>query len=70
VGAAGRRPSVPPRAALEALLWLLWIGGRWQDFPEASPSESTCRRRINEWTDSGLLIEVWLRLVELAEEIG
>jgi transposase len=39
-----------------------------QDLPESSPSESTCWRRINEWTESGLLIEVWLRLVEFAEE--
>lgn len=67
---AGGRPPVPPRAVLEALLWLLRNGGRWQDLPEGSPSESTCRRRLKEWTDSGLLVEVWSRLVELAEELG
>ena len=68
--AAGGRPPVPPRAVLEALLWLLRIGGRWQDLPEGSPSESTCRRRLREWTESGRLIEVWSRLVELADEFG
>lgn len=68
--ALGGRPAVPPRAALEALLWLLRIGGRWQDLPEGSPSESTCRRRLKEWTESGLLVEVWSRLIELADELG
>lgn len=66
----GGRPVVPPRAALEALLWLLRIGGRWQDLPEGSPSESTCRRRLREWTETGILVEVWSRLVELADELG
>ena len=68
--AAGGRPPVPPRAVLEALLWLLRIGGRWQDLPEASPSESTCRRRLKDWTETGLLVEVWSRLVELTDEFG
>lgn len=67
---AGGRPPVPPRAVLEALLWLLRIGGRWQDLPDWAPSESTCRRRLREWTETGLLIEVWSRLVELSEELG
>ncbi|MDQ3331941.1 MAG: transposase [Planctomycetota bacterium] len=66
----GGRPPVPPRAVLDALLWLLRIGGRWQDLPEGSPSESTCRRRLKAWTEAGLLIDVWPRLVELANELG
>ncbi len=67
---AGGRPPIPPRAALEALLWLLRNGGRWQDLPVGSPSESTCRRRLREWTEQGILAEVWSRLVELADELG
>ncbi|MGC1272514.1 MAG: transposase [Planctomycetaceae bacterium] len=66
----GGRPAVPPRAVLEALLWLLRNGGGWQDLPDASPSESTCRRRLIEWTESGRLVEVWSRLVDLADEFG
>jgi transposase len=67
---SGGRPPVPPRAVLEALLWLLRNGGRWQDLPNGSPSESTCRRRLREWTERGILAEVWSRLVELADELG
>ncbi len=67
---AGGRPPVPPCAVLEALLWLLRNGGRWQDLPDPFPSESTCRRRLREWTEQGILAEVWSRLVELADELG
>jgi transposase len=55
---------------LEALLWLLRNGGRWQDLPDWTPSESTCRRRLKRWTEQGLLTEVWSRLVGLADELG
>ena len=43
---AGGRPAIPPRSALEALLWMLRNGGPWQDLPKYFPSESTCRRRL------------------------
>ncbi|WP_437226567.1 transposase [Planctomicrobium sp. SH661] len=66
----GGRPVVPPRAVLEALLWLLRIGGRWQDLPDWAPSESTCRRRLRKWVESGLLTEVWARLIDLSNELG
>lgn len=67
---AGGRPPIPPRAVFEALLWMLRNGGPWKDLPEHFPSESTCRRRLREWAESGLLCEVWSRLVDLAEALG
>ena len=67
---AGGRPPIPPRAVLDALLWMLRNGGPWKDLPKSFPSESTCRRRLHEWTESGILAEVWSRLVELADELG
>ncbi len=67
---AGGRPPIPPRAVLEALLWMLRNGGPWNNLPEYFPSESTCRRRLRDWASSGLLTEVWSRLVDLAQELG
>ena len=67
---AGGRPPIQPRAVLEALLWMLRNGGPWKDLPKYFPSESTCRRRLHDWTESGLLCEVWSRLVDLADELG
>lgn len=66
----GGRPPIPPRPCVEALLWLLRNGGRWQDLPKSGPSKSTLQRRLAEWTNSGILTEVWSRLVELADELG
>jgi transposase len=66
----GGRPPIPPRAVVEALLWLLRNGGRWQDLPDRCPSESTCRRRLRAWVEQGILAEVWSRLVDLADELG
>ena len=66
----GGRPSVPPRAVLDALLWMLSNGGPWKDLPKYFPSESTCRRRLKQWTESGILCEVWSRLVEFSDEVG
>jgi transposase len=67
---AGGRPPVPPRAVLEALLWMLRNGGPWKNLPKCFPSESTCRRRLHAWAESGILTEVWSRLVALSEELG
>ena len=67
---AGGRPVIPPRAVLEALLWMLRNGGPWKDLPEYFPSEATCRRRLREWTEKRILTEVWSRLVELSDELG
>ena len=66
---AGGRPMVPPRAVLEALLWMLRNGGPWKDLPKSFPSEATCRRRLREWAETALLTEVWARLVELSDEM-
>lgn len=66
----GGRPVIPSRSVLNALLWLLRNGGRWQDLPKHFPSESTCRRRLRKWVETGLLVEVWSRLVDLADELG
>jgi transposase len=66
----GGRPPIPPRAALEALLWMPRNGGPWNNLPKHFPSESTCRRRLKEWTELGILCEVWSRLVDLSDELG
>lgn len=59
----GGRPRVPPRACLEGILWVLQTGARWKDLPERYPSPATCWRRLNEWTQAGIWIEAWRRLL-------
>jgi transposase len=63
VGKAGGRPRVPSRPCLEGILWILQTGARWQDLPERYPSPCTCWRRLKEWTESGVWIIAWQRLL-------
>jgi len=64
----GGWPVVPPRAVLEALLWLLRIGGRWQDLADGAPSESTCRRRLRKWVETGQPFEGGLGVIVAKRE--
>ncbi|MBX3436147.1 MAG: transposase [Planctomycetaceae bacterium] len=60
---AGGRPPHEPRPCLEGILWILASGARWQDLPERYPSPSTCWRRLRAWTDSGVFLEAWKRVL-------
>ena len=59
----GGRPRVPPRACLEGVLWVLQTGARWKDLPERYPSPATCWRRLQEWTQAGIWVAAWRRLL-------
>jgi transposase len=59
----GGRPRVAPRPCLEGILWILQTGSRWQDLPERYPSPSTCWRRLQEWTESGVFQGAWRHLL-------
>lgn len=63
VSPAGGRPRVEPRPCLEGILWMLANGARWKDLPERYPSPATCWRRHREWTDSGIFLKAWKRLL-------
>ncbi|WP_373653392.1 transposase [Schlesneria sp. DSM 10557] len=60
----GGRPRVEPRPCLEGILWVLKSGGRWQDLPERYPSPATCWRRLKEWTERGIMVKTWERLLK------
>ena len=55
----GGRPRRPHRAVLEGLLWIRRTGARWQDLPSGYPSPTTCWRRLQEWEETGLWLEIW-----------
>jgi len=55
----GGRPWIQNRRVLEGILWILRSGARWQDLPEKFPHPSTCWRRLQDWEERG----VWLNLL-------
>jgi len=66
----GGRPRCPHRAVLEGLLWMLRTGARWQDLPAEYPSPSTCWRRLQEWEDTGVWLEMWRAFLAELDEHG
>ena len=63
----GGRPRVDSRRCMEGVLWVLKTGARWQDLPERYPSFATCWRRHKEWTEAGLLVLAWERLIKVMD---
>ena len=80
VSDAGGRPRVDARSCLEGILWVLRTGARWKEASWDAerlarmkdqcgsltylPSPSTCWRRFNEWTEAGIFLIAWKRLLE------
>lgn len=64
----GGRPPIPNRECFEGILWVLRSGARWKDLPREYPSASTCRRRLNEWEESGVWERAWVALIRELDE--
>jgi len=55
----GGRPRAPDRKVLEGILWILRSGARWQDLPDEFPHPSTCWRRLRDWEEQGIWLNIW-----------
>lgn len=66
----GGRPFREPRECLEGILWLLRSGARWKDLPKHFPSPSTCWRRLQVWSLSGVFAQIWSVLLEVLDDLG
>jgi len=60
------RPPQDARSVLNGILWILRTGAPWKDLPERYPPRSTCHRRFQEWTRSGVFDTI---LAALAEDL-
>src|SRR5438094_1295007 len=65
----GPKP-IPNRPVVEGILWVLRNGGRWKALPEGYPSPSTCWRRLAQWEEEGVWLEVWHTFLDTLEEQG
>ena len=64
-GQSGRPPQ-DARSMLNGILWILRTGAPWKDLPEQYPPRSTCHRRFQEWSRSGVFDKI---LTALAEDL-
>ena len=63
------RPVVSWRKVLESILYVLRTGCQWKMLPKEYGSGSTCHRRFQEWTVSEVFQKLWLRLLEVYDDI-
>jgi len=55
----GGRPPANDRKVLEGILWILRSGARWQDLPDEFPHPSTCWRRLRNWEEQDIWLNIW-----------
>lgn len=55
----GGRPRADDRQCFEGVLWILWTGAPWSELPKRYGAKSTVHRRLTEWADSGVLLDLW-----------
>jgi transposase len=66
----GGRPPVDDRQCLEGILWVLRSGARWKDLPDDFPSPSTCWRRLRDWEEAGVWLEIWRIFLGELDNLG
>ena len=66
----GGRPRADDRRVLEGILWMLRSGARWRDLPEEFPSPATCWRRLRDWEEQGVWLDIWRAFLSELNERG
>ena len=67
--AGGRRPK-DSRDCFAGILWVLRSGARWKDLPAQYPSPSTCWRRLRDWEEQGIWLDIWRKFLGELDEQG
>jgi transposase len=55
----GGRPPLSDRQCFEGILWILWTGAPWSELPARYGSKSAVHRRLSQWAQTGVLLNVW-----------
>jgi transposase len=64
------RPIVPFRKVLDGILYVLRTGCQWKMLPKKEyGSGCTCHRRCQEWTVSKVFQKLWVRLLEVYDDL-
>ena len=63
------RPIVPFRKVLDGIVYVLRTGCQWKMLPKEYGSGSTCHRRFQEWTEYKVFQRLWVRLLEVYDDL-
>ena len=64
------RPVISFRKVLDGILYILRTGCQWKMLPkEYGSGSTTCHRRFQEWTVSKVFQKLWVRLLEVYDDI-
>ena len=63
------RPVVPFRKVFDGIVYILRTGCQWKMLPKEYGSGSTCHRRFQEWTVYKVFQRLWIRLLEVYDDI-
>lgn len=64
------RPRADDRRTLDAILYVLRTGCRWQDLPQALGSPTTAWRRLRQWEEAGVWERLWRALLASLDAKG
>ena len=56
---SGGRPRMDNRKVMEAILYVLRTGCKWNSLPRSLGATSTVRRRFLEWRETGMFQRMW-----------
>ena len=55
----GGRPRADDRTCFEGILWIVWTGAPWSELPERYGKPSTVHRRLCQWAEQEVLLNLW-----------
>lgn len=64
----GGRPPADDRQCFEGILWILWTGAPWEELPPRYGAKSTVHRRLQKWTEDGILEKLWRTFLAQLDE--
>ena len=64
----GGRPPADERKCFEGILWILWTGAPWSELPERYGAKSTVHRRLTEWANSAVLLNMWRAFLDQLDD--
>src|SRR5215471_4270368 len=64
------RPRADDRRTIEAIVYVLVTGCRWQDLPREYGAPTTAWRRLKRWSEAGIWERIWRAALATLDQQG